>query len=243
MKKLLTALMSLSMAAGLVGCGNKPASKPEAAVDDPAIKSEGVMTYAEYMDAEIDAEVIVETYVQGKQSWWDNSATLYTQDLDGAYFIYNAECSEDDYAKLVPGQKIKVSGFKSVWSGEVEIIDATIEIEDGNYKAEAKDVTALLGKDELVDSQNQFVKFTDMKVKKEAIYKWDGTGDEGDDLYFDVSSNGKTYTFTVETYLCDSSTEVYKAVKGLKVGDVVDMEGFLYWYQGVNPHITSVTVK
>ena len=29
----------------------------------------------------------------------------------------------------------------------------------------------------------------------------------------------------------------------LKVGDVVDMEGFLYWYQGVNPHITSVTVK
>ena len=27
------------------------------------------------------------------------------------------------------------------------------------------------------------------------------------------------------------------------VGDVIDMEGFLYWYEGVNPHITSVTVK
>ena len=22
----------------------------------------------------------------------------------------------------------------------------------------------------------------------------------------------------------------------------IDMEGFLYWYEGVNPHITSVTV-
>ena len=29
----------------------------------------------------------------------------------------------------------------------------------------------------------------------------------------------------------------------LKVGDTVDLEGFLYWYEGVNPHITSVTVK
>ena len=27
------------------------------------------------------------------------------------------------------------------------------------------------------------------------------------------------------------------------VGDKVDMEGFLYWYEGVNPHITGVTVK
>ena len=31
--------------------------------------------------------------------------------------------------------------------------------------------------------------------------------------------------------------------KALKKGDVVDMEGFLYWYEGVNPHITAVTVK
>jgi hypothetical protein len=36
---------------------------------------------------------------------------------------------------------------------------------------------------------------------------------------------------------------VYEAVKALNVGDTVDMEGFLYWYEGVNPHITSVTVK
>ena len=57
-----------------------------------------------------------------------------------------------------------------------------------------------------------------------------------------ISLNGQTYTFTVESYLCDSSTEVYSAVKNLKVGEVIDMEGFLYWYNGVNPHITSVKV-
>ena len=28
----------------------------------------------------------------------------------------------------------------------------------------------------------------------------------------------------------------------LNVGDVVDLEGFLYWYNGVNTHITKVTV-
>ena len=26
----------------------------------------------------------------------------------------------------------------------------------------------------------------------------------------------------------------------LGVGDVIDLEGFLYWYEGANPHITSV---
>ena len=35
---------------------------------------------------------------------------------------------------------------------------------------------------------------------------------------------------------------LYAAVKNLQIGDVVDMEGFLYWYEGVNPHITSLTV-
>ena len=74
------------------------------------------------------------------------------------------------------------------------------------------------------------------------LYNYDGSGSEGDDLYFNASYNGQTYTFVIESYLCDSSTEVYSAVKNLQVGQTIDMEGFLYWYEGVNPHITSVTV-
>ena len=206
---------------------------------------------ASVMTMSMAAVVMIEAYVQAKQSWWEDKATLYTQDKDGAYFVYNAACSEDDYAKLVPGTKIKVTGYKAEWSGEVEIADATIEIEDGEYIAPVKDVTDLLGKDELIDYQNQFVSFKGMTVEAAGqdesgndvafLYNYDGSGSDGDDLYFNVSLNGETYTFTVESYLCDNTTDVYKAVKELKIGDKIDMEGFLYWYEGVNPHITSVT--
>ena len=232
---LLCLVLILALAAGCSGGSDK--------------KSAGVMTYAEYAAAELDTKVVIETYVQAKQSWWEDQATVYTQDKDGAYFLYNMACSEEDYAKLVPGTKIKVTGYKSEWSGEVEIIDATFEIESGKYLAKALDVTNLLGTDDLIKHQNEFVAFKGMTVEasqdadgKEAafLYKWNGTGSEGDDLYFNVSLDGKTYSFTVESYLCDKDSDVYKAVQGLKIGDKIDMEGFLYWYEGVNPHITSV---
>ncbi len=220
------------------------------AADSADEKSEGVMTYEEYVAADLESEVVVETYVQAKQSWWEDKATLYTQDKDGAYFVYNAACTEEEYNKITTGSKIKVTGFKAEWSGEIEIIDATIELLDGNYVAEPLDVTTYLGLDELVDFQNQYVTFKGMTVEAAGqddagndvafLYNWDGSGQEGDDLYFNVSLDGATYTFTVESYLCDSESEVYKAVKELKIGDKVDMEGFLYWYEGVNPHITSV---
>lgn len=160
-------------------------------------------------------------------------------------------CSEEDYEKLNVGTKIKVTGYKSEWSGEVEIVDATFEIEEGEYIAPVTDVTDLLGKDELIDHQNEFVSFKGMTVEAAGqdedgndvpfLYNWDGSGQDGDDLYFNVSLNGETYTFTVESYLCDNTTDVYKAVTELQIGDKIDMEGFLYWYEGVNPHITSVT--
>lgn len=246
MKKFAALLLAGAMVFTCVGCGSNGGDGGNS--DE---KSEGVMTYAEYVAADIDSEVVIEAYVQAKQSWWEDKATVYTQDKDGAYFLYDMACSEADYEKLTTGTKIKVTGYKSEWSGEVEIIDATFEIEDGNYVAEAEDVTSLLGSDELINHQNEFVAFKGMTVEAAGqddsgndvpyLYKWDGSGQDGDDLYFNVSLDGNVYTFTVESYLCDSSTEVYAAVKNLNIGDKIDMEGFLYWYEGVNPHITSVT--
>lgn len=241
MKKCFIATLALTLVLALTGCGN-------GGNDEQDVKSEGVMTYAEYTAADIDSQVVIEAYVQAKQSWWENQATVYAQDKDGAYFLYNMACSEDDYVKLTTGTKIKVTGYKAEWSGEVEIIDATFEIMDGNYVAAAQDVTSLLGTDDLISRQNQFVSFKGMTVEDAGngsafMYNWDGSGEEGSDLYFNVSLNGNTYTFTVESYLCGADTEVYQAVKALEIGQTVDMEGFLYWYNGVNPHITSVTVK
>jgi len=56
-------------------------------------------------------------------------------------------------------------------------------------------------------------------------------------------SKENTYNFCVEFYLRGKDSDVYKAVEGLKVGDVVDLEGFLYWYNGANLQATSLTVK
>ena len=266
MKKIIALVLVLSVVFAFAACkGGKtePTTEPDATPDTTANvadteKGEGVMTYAEYAAAALDTEVTVETYVQAKQGWWTDSnsgksqASFYTQDAEGGYFLYNLECSEEEYNKLVPGTKIKVTGTKSEWSGEVEIIDATYEIEDGYYTAAAADVTDLLGKDELAAKQNMFVSFTGMTVEASAdadgneaafLYSWDGSGsnDANSDLYFKVSKDGETYTFTVESYLCGNDTEVYKAVEALQIGDVIDMEGFLYWYNGANPHITAVT--
>ncbi len=237
MKRILSLILVAVLALACFSCGN---------ADDPAKKSEGVMTYAEYEAAALESEVTIEAYVQAKQGYWEKDgqglATIYAQDLDGAYFIYDLKVTKADYDKMVNGTKIRVKGYKAEWAGEVEIIDATYEILEGSYIAEAKDVTALLDSEDLIKSQNMFVSFKGMTVESTYLYKWDGSGSEGDDLYFNVSANGKTYTFTVESYLCGADTDVYKAVKELKVGDKVDMEGFLYWYEGVNPHITSVKV-
>ena len=213
-----------------------------------------VMTYEEYMAADLDTQVTVATYVQAKQSWWEDQATVYSQDEDGAYFLYNMACSEEDYEKLVPGTKIIVTGYKSEWSGEVEIIDATFTFADDGeeFIALPIDVTDMLGTDDLINHQNQLVTFSGLTVEAAGqdeegndvafLYNWDGSGTDGDDLYFNASYNGKNYTFTIESYLCDNTTEVYSAVKNLEIGQTIDMEGFLYWYEGVNPHITAVTV-
>ena len=211
------------------------------------------MTYDEYVAADMDAEVVIEAYVQATQSWWDNKIVAYLQDKDGAYFAYNMACTEDDAAKLVPGTKIRVTGYKGEYSGEVEILDATFTFVEGadTYIAPATDVTAVLSNEtELIKHMNKFVSFKGLTVvaSKDAngndvpfLYKWNGSGEDGDDLYFNVSDGTNTYSFTVESYLCGKDTAVYQAVKALKIGDVIDAEGFLYWYNGVNPHITSVT--
>lgn len=249
----LTVVLTMSVFAGCGSDGKDKEKETTTKAEETtteAPETSDVMTYAEYVAAAVEDKVVVETYVQAKQSWWEDKATVYTQDKDGAYFLYNMACSEEDYAKLTPGTKIKVTGFKGEWSGEVEIVDATFEFVEGadTFVAEPLDVTDKLGTDGLIGYQNQFVSFKGMTVEDSGdgnayLYKWDGSGSDGDDLYFKVSLNGETYSFTVESYLCDKTTDVYAAVKNLKVGDVVDMEGFLYWYEGVNPHITSVTVK
>lgn len=230
MKRIVLLVLASLMVLSLVACGAK---------EDINAKSEGVMTYAEYAAAALDSEVVIETYIQGKQSWWDNKGTFYLQDKDGGYFVYEMACTEEEYNNLTVGTKVKVTGYKTEWYGEVEIVDAKFEILEGTYVAEPTDVTALLGKDELVEKQNMLVSFSSLTIEK-IEYK---NNEPGDDIYVTVSKDGASYDFCVEIYLTGADTDVYKAFADLKEGDVVDMEGFLYWYNGVNTHITAVVKK
>ena len=52
----------------------------DSTAEDADVKSEGVMTHDEYLAAAVDDEVTIETYVQAKQSWWEDKATFYTQE-------------------------------------------------------------------------------------------------------------------------------------------------------------------
>ena len=230
---------------------------PEAEVEETTEEEvnipEDPMTYEEYAAAEVDSEVVIEGAIQAKQAYYgeQSTASVYLQDeTGGAYFLYNLPCTEKEYELMEIGKKIKVKGYKAEWSGEVEVVDAIWMFVDGEYIAEAEDVTALLGTDELIKKQNKKVVFKGVKVEPIGedgnaafLYNYDGSGAEGDDLYFNVSVNGQTYSFTVEYYLCGPDTDVYKAVKDFKVGDVIDLEGFLYWYEGPNPHITAVLAQ
>ena len=240
-----------------------------------------VMTYQEYADADTDTLVTIEAYVQGKQKFYEDNkdvgtstVTLYAQDKDGGYFLYNVPVTEADYARIKEGTKIRFTGYKSEWAGEVEIMPDSltpIEVIRGDiYISKPVDVTDVMDdEDALAEYMNQRVLFTGLTIEpnyaleeeteegteaeadneteaetEEAevafMYGWDGSGSEGDDLYFNASVDGKVYTFVVESDLCDEDSEVYQTVKNLKVGDQVDLEGFLYWYEGPQPHIINV---
>ena len=140
MKKLIAMLLALTMVLSFAACAKtEPAATEAPATEAPATEAPATeapveteaaapaaMTHEEYIAAELDSEVVIETYVQGNQSWWDNKITVYCQSEDGAYFLYELACSEEDAAKLVPGTKIRVNGFKGEWAGEVEVMDGTL---------------------------------------------------------------------------------------------------------------------
>ncbi len=215
--------------------------------EDTLAKGEGAMSYEDYAAAGPETQVVIEAYVQACQEWWKDTITVYAQDGAGGYFIYDMACSEKEAERLIPGQKIRVTGVKAVEGGEAEILDASFEILKGNYLFPATDVTELLDREKLIAYQNRYVSFKGLTIEpyddSGAAFAYKDPDGLTDDLYFKASKNGKIYEFCVEFYLCGKETGVYKAVEALQAGDVVDLEGFLYWDEGANPHITSVTVK
>ncbi len=267
MKKFVALLLVLSIMMAFAACGGNttPTTKPQASKPVPSTPAasqpdnDTVMTYAEFAAIEVvqggeQVPVIVDCYVAAVESWYDGQCHIYALCEEGGYYIYGYTCTEEEAAALVPGLKIRVSGYKTIWSGEIEIVDATVEKLEGTAPTfTPDDVTALVGSDDLALHMNDLVAFKGMTVVASTdangneaafLYKWDGSGSHGSDLYFNVAIGETVYTFTVNVYMVGTGVEsdVYKAVEALKIGDVIDIEGFLYWYEGAQTHVTSVKV-
>ena len=249
MKKTLALLLALVLVLGLFGCTNTGNANNTTTNNTTGNNTNNntnevkALSYAEYIATALDSDVTIRCYVQAKQGWWEKDGkgviSVYAQDKDGGYFLYEMACSEADAKKLTPGTLIEVTGTKGAWGGLVEVMDATFKFVEGGdtFIAKANDVTNFLGTDDLIKYQNQFVSFKGMTFVK--LSYQDET--PGKDIYVTFSHANKEYNFCVESYLTGKDTDVYKAVAALKTGDVVDVEGFLYWYaDAMNPHITSI---
>ena len=161
-----------------------------------------------------------------------------------------------EYADLQPGAFIQVSGFKGIWSGEIEVTDAEGFIMPYGYAVDsylAKPVNVLhIPNVEAAEAyMNKLIGANGAKIvaSEDAdgnevpfLYEHNGSGQEGDDIYFKVELYGATYTLTVETDEFPAGSEVYETAKTLQIGDVIDLEGFLYWYEGPQPHVSKITV-
>ena len=256
MKKLLALLLALVMVMSFAACSDEeeketvkedpttaPTTEPTEKAPEDEQPTVSVMTYSEFTAAATDDKVCIESYIQASQGWWfDDEAghgkvTLYLQDEEGAYFAYEVNCSEEDSAKLANGVKVRITGDKAEWAGEIEIMNGTIEVLDGTpFIAEATDVTELMGTEGLALEMNKLVTVKGMTFKS-MTYKDEK---QGNDIYVTLTLNDAEYEFCVESYLTGPDSDVYKAVEALKEGDVVNVTGFLYWYEGPNTHITAI---
>lgn len=202
-------------------------------------KGTASMSYADYSKAEVGADVVIEGYVQGKQSWWDNKATVYLQDDNGAYFVYELGCTEAQYKnELATGNKIQVKGQKAAYAGEEEI--------NGSAKGAEATWTKLSGTKTY--EAKKLSKLADMKTNPNMLVSLDLTvastpevDPKRDNIYYDVTDGENVYTFCVETYLTGKTGELHDTVKGLKIGDKITAEGFAYTYYDPQLHTTKVT--
>ena len=215
-----------------------------------SVSSAPVSSYSEFLSADDSLPVTIESYLQVKQAWSEGRTNIHLQDEFGAYYVSNLSCNQDEYQSLKRGQKLRIQGYKTEFSGQIQITDAVFSVLDGIYVAEPEDISDLLNTDELYLRQNRIVRFHAMKVEpmfdgvSAFYYGWDNSGStvKDSDLYFTASNGKEALTFLLKTQVCGNDSDVYRTVERLRVSDVVDLEGILCWYNGPQPLVTSISV-
>lgn len=216
-----------------------------------SVDSEGTLSYSEFVKTEDGNTVTFDAYIQGKTTWYNNAASFYLADDNGAYYVYNLPCTEEDFkTKLVEGANIKVTGYKTSWKGQVEVMgnqageEGTYEVLSGTHIYDAKKVDTLAA---LVNYPNQLIALDNLTVTEDAKYGWDGSGkaSAGQDIYFSVTDGTTTYSFVLEAYLTTTQfgSDIYTTVSNLKKDDKISLEGFAYTYNDPQVQVTKVVKK
>ena len=69
MKKIFALVLVLSLVFAFAAC--KGTTEPTTEATTEAAPAEGVMSYADFVAADVETEVTVITYIQDKQGWWE----------------------------------------------------------------------------------------------------------------------------------------------------------------------------
>lgn len=266
MKKIIALLIATLMVVAFAACTTTPANETESetkesetVTDSESEKVDDVtaISFAEYAALDVsegNKDVVIEAYVQDTESYWEGKASIYAQDKDGAYFIYKAALTQEQYDALKPGTKIRVTGEKTAWSGLEEIAEgAAVEIlaGDDTFVAEAADISDKLANEaelKALMAGKISIKGAKVAAKNEDgaafLFGWDGSGtaDSDADVYFDVLVGDELITCVIEYYQA-SAAGAREAAQNLKVGDIIDIDGFLYWYNGAQPHVTAIAAN
>lgn len=222
---------------------------------------EDSMSYADFMALEAGDDAIIEGYIAAKQSWWADKATMYlTTDTAGeGYFLYNFACTKEEYDNTYKiGTKIQVYGALATYAGELEITGESINYDLTNVITDAPkmpntiiDVTSSVKSEDLLGIQNSRFTAT-LKVKEytttdqntgiaeSKVYGYQGDAPTEDLYLILVDASGNELACCVEQYLTSSYADVKAVLDTLAIGDMVEIEGFMYWWNGANPHITSI---
>jgi hypothetical protein len=169
MKKIIAFLLVLVMMLSIAACAPTTTENPGASSSEQTPPASSVMTHAQYLAAANNDPIEIEVYVQATQSWWDNKIVVYAMDKSfNGYIAYNLSCTSDEAAKLVPGTKINIKGFKTFYKGMPEVAEgATFTIVEGadTFVAPAEIMTNLLGKQELLNRCGAYGAFQGLTVK------------------------------------------------------------------------------
>ena len=269
MKKLTAVLLVIAMIIAFAACGpsnnsgnivpsGNNSNTSDSSNTENSIKPEPIkpMTYSQFVSAAADSEVAVEGYLQGwAYSKQQGNVGLYIMNDDGNFYAYRVVCDDATAASFSEGIKVRVEGLKAYWEGFHEVKEGgKVEILGGTKVYDPVDVTeSLADTDSMVRMQGAKVCVTGAVISpkqlegKDAafLYNWNGSGAEGNnnDLYIDIKIGENVFTAVVESDETPEGSDTYKAVTGLQIGQTVDIEGFMYWYQGPQIHIHSISVR